>query len=189
MRTVVPALATGNCVIVKPSQLTPRTIECITECVVSAGVPSGVFQVLPDSLAVVHALCTSPDVAAVSFFGSSAEAQVVFNRCLTAGKRVLAFGGAKNHVLALPDCDVQTTVQDIVAGFTACAGQRCLAVSVLILVGDGSESMQKAFMDSLVAEIVTVASRVEAGQKIGQFGPLINGAARDRCVVFYNISI
>ena len=183
MRTVVPALATGNCVIVKPSQLTLRTIECITECVVSPEEKFLDLQSVAGGKSVVLGGCRSTKKETVSFFGSSAEAQVVFNRCVTAGKRVLAFGGAKNHVLALPDCDVQTTVQDIVAGFTACAGQRCLAVSVLILVSDGSESMQKAFMDSLVAEIVTVASRVEAGQKIGQFGPLINGAARDRCVV------
>ena len=176
------ALTLGNCVIMKPSKQASLTMCRLVELMVMAGIPHGVVQVLHGKKAVVHALCDHPGISAVSFVGSSKVAEIVSKRCHAVNKRVLALGGAKNHLLALPDCDVAMASRDIVASFAGCCGQRCMAASVLLLVGDGSEEVKQAFTDTLLKEVITAAGLLVAGQKGGQVGPIISAAAQARYI-------
>lgn len=171
MWTIPISLTTGNCVILKPSEKVPSTMQRIAELLVEAGVPPGVFQIVHGAVDVVTAMCDHKDIAAVTFVGSSKVAEIVASRCHSTHKRVLALGGAKNHLVALPDCDVGLASRDVVASSFGCAGQRCMAASVLILVSPQPE---------LVEEIVSVASKLEAGQEAGQVGPVIDGIAKER---------
>lgn len=178
--TIATALILGNCVIYKPSEQTPLTAQRIAKLMATAGFPPGVLQVLHGTKDVVNALCDHAGIAAVTFVGTSVVAEHVTRRCQVTNKRVFALGGAKNHAVALPDCNVVLTARDIVASFTDCAGQRCFATSVLLLVGDGTKEANRAFTDTLVKEIVTIAGQLTAGQSTGQVGPLITAAARAR---------
>lgn len=180
MLTIPAALALGNCVIYKPSEKAPLTAQKLMDLMLSAGFPAGVIQIVHGSKYEVDALCDHPAVGAVTFVGSSAVAEHVANRCQAAGKRVCALGGAKNHAVALPDCDISLAARDIVASFTACAGQRCFATSVLLLAGDGSKEVRDAFTDTLVKEIVTLAKLLTSGQKKAQIGPLACAVDKER---------
>lgn len=131
----------------------------VCELMHEAGVPPGVFQLVHGAVPVVNALCDHPDISAVSFVGSSRVAELVANQCHAKNKRVLALGGAKNHLVALPDCDVDMAASDIVASFAGCAGQRCMAASALLLVGD-----QPALLQAVCAK----AAALEPGQGKGQ---------------------
>jgi malonate-semialdehyde dehydrogenase (acetylating)/methylmalonate-semialdehyde dehydrogenase len=122
-------------------------------------------------------LYTTHTVMAVSFVGSSKVAELVANRCRALNKRVLALGGAKNHLVALPDCDVDMAASDIVASFGGCAGQRCMAASVLLLVGDNEE---------LVSKIIKIAGSAKAGTGKADCGAIIDAYSRDRIVKYIN---
>jgi acyl-CoA reductase-like NAD-dependent aldehyde dehydrogenase len=135
MWTFPIALTMGNCVILKPSEKVPGAMQRVVELLKEAGVPEGVFQIVHGGAEVVTAISEHDDIAAVSFVGSSKVAKIVFDKCNARNKRVLALGGAKNHLIAVPDCDVGMAARDIVASFAGCAGQRCMAASVLVLVG------------------------------------------------------
>jgi malonate-semialdehyde dehydrogenase (acetylating)/methylmalonate-semialdehyde dehydrogenase len=180
--TTATALALGNCIILNPPSHCAASAARIVDLSVEAGMPSGVLQVVHGDASIFNGLSEHPDIAAVIFAGASVPAEAVYKRCTAANKRVVAFGGAKNHVFALPECHVTATARDVTTAFTAHAGQRRLAASVLVLVGDGSEQVKRAFLDSLVPEIVSLAGKLEAGQKPGQMGPLADAAARDRLV-------
>jgi acyl-CoA reductase-like NAD-dependent aldehyde dehydrogenase len=130
-----------------------------------------VFQIVNGAADVVTSLCDHPSIAAVTFVGSSKVANIVANRCHAINKKVLALGGAKNHLVALPDCDVGMASRDIVASFAGCCGQRCMAASVLILVGDSVD---------VLTSVVDIASKLVAGQGSGQVGPLIDDIAKQR---------
>ncbi|WP_409786124.1 aldehyde dehydrogenase family protein, partial [Acidovorax sp.] len=119
----------------------------------------------------VNALCDHPDILAVSFVGSSRVAEIVAKRCRALNKRVLALGGAKNHLVALPDCDVELTASDVVTSFAGCAGQRCMAASVLLVVGEN-----QALLDAVVAK----TSALTMGTGNGQVGPVIDAASKVR---------
>ena len=123
----------------------------------------------------VQSICDHPDIVAVSFVGSSKVAEIVSKRCRALNKRVLALGGAKNHLVALDDCDVEMASRDIVASAFGCLGQRCMAASVLILVGDCEKLLQR---------VVERASALKAGQKKGQIGPVINAASQQRILKY-----
>jgi acyl-CoA reductase-like NAD-dependent aldehyde dehydrogenase len=155
----------------------------ITELMVLAGVPRGVFQVVHGAAAVVTAMCDNPKIAAVTFVGSSKVAEIVANRCHAANKRVLALGGAKNHLVALPDCDVAMASRDIVASFAGCCGQRCMAASVLLLV-DGAQENQE--LSALLTEVVLAASKLQPGQAGGQVGPIIDEIAKKRSIIIFS---
>jgi len=175
--TIPISLTVGNCVILKPSEKVPLTMLRITELMVEAGIPPGVFQIVNGGVDIVNAICDSPRINAVTFVGSSKVAEIVSNRCHQLNKRVLALGGAKNHLIALPDCDVGMASRDIVASFAGCCGQRCMAASALIVVDStGTEG------DDLIQEIVETASKLKIGQKAGEVGPLIDGIAKKRVV-------
>lgn len=180
LESVPIALALGNCAIVKPSARSAVIINRISEIFSTAGIPPGVFQVIYGQADTVTALCDHSDVSAVTFVGTSQNAESVYKRCVVANKHVVTFGGSKNHVFALPGCEVHTTARDVVASFSACAGQRRLAASVLVLVGDGTEQVKKAFIENLVHEITMLAGKIESGSKLGQIGPVKSKAAQVR---------
>lgn len=177
--TIPISLAMGNCVICKPSEKVPGGMMKIAALMAEAGVPAGVFQIVNGTVEVVTSICDHPGISAVTFVGSSKVAKIVSDRCHALNKRVLALGGAKNHLIALPDCDVGMASRDIVASFAGCCGQRCMAASVLVTVGD---------CKNLVDEIVRVASALQRGQAAGQVGALIDNIAKTRVMSYINES-
>jgi malonate-semialdehyde dehydrogenase (acetylating) / methylmalonate-semialdehyde dehydrogenase len=177
MWTLPISLVMGNCVILKPSEKVPMAMQRCSELLTEAGLPAGVFQIVHGAVDIVNAICEHPDISAVSFVGSSKVAEIVYNKCNALNKRVLCLGGAKNHLIALPDADVGMTTRDVVVSFAGCAGQRCMAASVLIVVGENQP---------LIDEIVSLAGKLEAGQGNGQVGPVIDHIARDRIVRYIN---
>jgi malonate-semialdehyde dehydrogenase (acetylating)/methylmalonate-semialdehyde dehydrogenase len=166
------ALMAGNSVILKPSEKVPFTLCAMVDLMTEAGVPAGVIQLVQGEAPVVNALCDHPSIMALSFVGSSRVAALVSRRCNEANKRVLALGGAKNHLVALPDCNKDPTARDIVASFAGCAGQRCMAASVLICVG-GAEK-------ELLPLVISRASELVAGTEPGQVGAIIDQASQAR---------
>lgn len=129
------ALACGNTFVLKPSEKTPSAANRLAELVDAAGVPAGVFNVVHGDGRVAQALVAHPDVAAVSFVGSTQAAQSVYSAAARHGKRVQALGGAKNHAIVLPDADLDLAVDGILNGAFNSAGQRCMAISVVVAVG------------------------------------------------------
>lgn len=139
MWTIPIALTAGNCLILKPSEKVPLTMHRVAALLHEAGVPPGVFQTVNGQVEAVNALIDHPLVRGVTFVGSSRVAEVVAERASRLNKRVLAMGGAKNHLVALPDCHVESASSDIVASFAGCAGQRCMvSVAPPLFCGDGS---------------------------------------------------
>jgi len=170
--TLPIALAAGNCVILKPSEKVPRTLLKVMELIKKCGFPDGVVQIVNGTVPVVEAICDHPDITAVSFVGSSKVAEIVSHRARLHNKRVLALGAAKNHLVALRDCNSDMCSTDIVQSFTGCAGQRCMAASALILVQQ---------QDELLKQICDKAAKLTPGQGSGQMGPVIDEAALQRC--------
>ncbi len=158
MWTIPIALALGNSYIWKPSDKTPLTALRIAEALKEAGLPAGVFTVLHGGGQTVNAIIDHPLVKAVGFVGSTKIAKLVYQRGTALGKRVLALGGAKNHIVLLPDANPDLAGTGISDSFTGCAGQRCMAASVLLAVGD---------VDRHVEKIVARASSLKLGPDMG----------------------
>lgn len=175
MWTVPIALVMGNCVIIKPSEKVPSTIVRMVELMQEAGVPDGVIQIVHGTVEPVTALCDHPGLAALSFVGSSRVADIVTKRCAANGKKCLAMGGAKNHLVALPDCNADMAAQDIVASFSGCAGQRCMAASVLLIVGENED---------LLSRVMARASALKPGTEAGCVGAIIDEAAKTRILKY-----
>ncbi|WP_369200205.1 CoA-acylating methylmalonate-semialdehyde dehydrogenase [Streptomyces sp. PU-14G] len=168
------AVATGNTVILKPSEKDPSAANWLAALWAEAGLPDGVFNVVHGDKTAVDALCDHPDVKAVSFVGSTPIARYVYERGTAAGKRAQALGGAKNHMVVLPDADLDVAADAAVnAGFGS-AGERCMAVSALVAVGN--------IADELVAKIAARATalRTGDGRRGCDMGPLVTGAHRDK---------
>lgn len=183
--TLPIALVMGNAVILKPSEKVPMTTHRLLDWVEQAGFPPGVLTVLhTHQPATVQTLLAHPTVQAVTFVGSSPVAQLVAETCRTHRKRCTALGGAKNHLVALlPDCDVPSTASDVVVSFAGCAGQRCMAASVLLLVGaNGATDTDKNTPDEwlLLSAIVEKAKAIQPGTQPGQMGPVIDQASFDK---------
>ncbi|MCB0408325.1 MAG: aldehyde dehydrogenase family protein, partial [Bdellovibrionales bacterium] len=140
MWTIPIALVLGNSYLWKPSDKTPLTSHAIAELLAKAGLPRGVFSVAQGGVETVNAVIDHPLVKAIGFVGSSRAAKAVYQRGTNLGKRVLALGGAKNHIVLLPDADANLSGRGISDSFTGCAGQRCMAASVLLAV-EGSEHL------------------------------------------------
>lgn len=168
--TLPIAIGCGNCLIMKPSEKAPLTLERMGELLMQAGCPPGVFVVVHGTQDAVQAICQHPGIAAVSFVGSSRVAKIVNDTSRAAGKRALCMGGAKNHLIVMPDADERMTIEDIMNSAFGSAGQRCMAASVLLVVGKN----RKSFLEALVAR----ARQMQPGQEAGQVGPLIDEAAR-----------
>lgn len=170
MWTLPIAMVMGNTVICKPSEKVPLTMRRVAELSQEAGFPPGVFNLVNGMRESAEALIDHPDVKAVTFVGSSPVAEAVSTRCRALNKRCTSLGGAKNHLIALPDCEPETAAADICVSFAGCAGQRCMAASVLLLVGGETQ-------DGLVSSIVELASNIEPGDKAGQMGPVIDNTS------------
>jgi malonate-semialdehyde dehydrogenase (acetylating)/methylmalonate-semialdehyde dehydrogenase len=168
--TIPNAIALGNCLILKPSELVPLSAGRIAELLREAGLPNGVFQVIHGGKEIVEAICDHPDIAGLSFVGSTRTAKVVYRRATSNLKRCLALGGAKNHLIVMPDADVEMASSNIVASMTGCAGQRCMAASVMIAVSRS---------DHVIERMIIAASRMRPGVDIG---PVISADAKARIV-------
>ncbi len=169
------AIATGNTFVLKPSERDPSVSNLIAELYAEAGLPDGVFNVVHGDKVAVDALLDHPDVAAVSFVGSTPIARYVHERATRAGKRVQALGGAKNHAVVMPDADLDFTAGHLTAAGYGSAGQRCMAISVTVAVGEVA--------DPLVAKLEEKAREVKVGPGLepgSEMGPVITSQARER---------
>jgi malonate-semialdehyde dehydrogenase (acetylating)/methylmalonate-semialdehyde dehydrogenase len=164
------AVTLGNCFILKPSEKVPLTSQLMAECIRDAGFPAGVFQLVHGAQKTVENLIDHPGISAVGFVGSTPVARSVYSRATGLGKRALCLGGAKNFVLVAPDADERITVKGVVDSFTGCAGQRCMAGSLMIAVGDGKH---------LIPKIVAAASKIRLGHEMGA---IIDKGAHERIV-------
>jgi len=162
------AIGTGNAFILKPSEQTPLGGMETAEILHEAGLPDGVFSVVHGGRTMVESICDHPGIAAVGFVGSTKVARAVRDRASGAGKRVRALGGAKNHLIVVPDANPEMTAANVVASVTGCCGQRCMAASVLLAVGD---------VDPIVDDIIARFKTMKAGV---DFGPVISPAALER---------
>ncbi len=170
------AIATGNTFVLKPSEQDPMVTMRLCELALEAGVPPGVLNVVHGGEEVVNAICDHPDIKAISFVGSTKVGTHVYNRATLAGKRAQCMMGAKNHAIVMPDADKEQTLNAIVGASFGAAGQRCMALSVVVLVGEA-----RTWVDDLVekAKALRVGPGIEAGVDVG---PLVSCAAHDRVV-------
>lgn len=168
------AIACGNTFVLKPSEQDPMVTMRLVELALEAGIPAGVLNVIHGGENAVNAICDHADIKAVSFVGSTKVGTHVYNRATLAGKRVQCMMGAKNHAVILPDANKQQTLNNIAGAAFGAAGQRCMALSVVVLVGKANE-----WIDDIVAlaKTLNVNAGVEKGTDIG---PLISCAARER---------
>lgn len=169
------AVATGNAVVLKPSEQDPLTHQRIVELAEEAGLPAGVLNVVHGGRAVVEAMCDHPDIEGVSFVGSSEVARIVYGRAAASGKRVQALGGAKNHIVILPDADLDAAVDACVASAFGSSGQRCLAGSVFTGVGEAYAPFRERMLD--VVQSLRLGDGLDPATHMG---PVISAAHRDR---------
>lgn len=156
--TIPIALTLGNTMIMKPSELVPLSVLRLAELLEEAGLPAGVFNVVHGGKEVVEALCDHPGIAAVSFVGSTRVAKIVYIRGSSHLKRVLALGGAKNHLIVLPDAHPQMTASNVAASMSGCAGQRCMAASAMVGVGA---------VDPIIQLLCDEVRQIEPGKNLG----------------------
>src|SRR5690348_7119709 len=143
------AIACGNCFILKPSEKVPLTSQRAFELIEELGLPPGVVNLLHGGKAVVDALLEHPQVQAISFVGSTPVAKYVYAKAAAQGKRAQCQGGAKNHVLILPDADLDAATLIVTDSAFGCAGQRCLAISVAVVVGEAQREFKKGMLDAV----------------------------------------
>ncbi|RSK46797.1 CoA-acylating methylmalonate-semialdehyde dehydrogenase [Hymenobacter rigui] len=166
--TIPNALVLGNCMILKPSELVPLSAMRIAELLKEAGLPDGVLNVVNGDKEIVEAICDHPSIQAVSFVGSTRIAQVVYRRATSNLKRCVALGGAKNHLLVLPDAHADMTASNVAASMSGCAGQRCMAGSAMVAVGS---------VDHIISKLVEEARKIVPGQNLGS---VISRQAKER---------
>ncbi|MBT8493613.1 MAG: CoA-acylating methylmalonate-semialdehyde dehydrogenase [Deltaproteobacteria bacterium] len=152
------AVTAGNAFILKPSEKVPMSAMRLGELFIEAGYPAGVLSIVNGGKETVEAVIDHPEVKAIGFVGSTPIAKAVYARAASHGKRALALGGAKNHLIVVPDADPDITVDGVVASFTGCAGQRCMAASLMVAVGD---------VDHLIDAIAKRAREVRLGTDMG----------------------
>jgi malonate-semialdehyde dehydrogenase (acetylating) / methylmalonate-semialdehyde dehydrogenase len=152
------ALVGGNAFILKPSEQVPLSVLRLAELLKQAGLPDGILGIVNGGQEAVEALCDHEDINALAFVGSTRVAKIVYGRAAATGKRVLCLGGAKNHLIVVPDADLELTAQNVLASFTGCAGQRCMAAAVMVAVGD---------VDHIIAEISRQARGMDTGVDMG----------------------
>ncbi len=169
------AIACGNTFILKPSEKDPSVALFMAELLKQAGLPDGVFNVLQGDKLAVDRLLEHPDVAALSFVGSTPIAQYIYQTGTQNGKRVQALGGAKNHMLVLPDADIGMTADAAVSAAYGSAGERCMAISVVVAVGDVAEPLLEAIQERLPKIKVGAGNHPDS-----EMGPLITQEHRDK---------
>ena len=176
------ALAAGNCVILKPSEKDPTAALWVAKLLKEAGLPDGVFTVLNGDKEAVDGLLTSPDVAAISFVGSTPIAKYIYETGAKYGKRVQALGGAKNHMLVLPDADLDLVADSAInAGFGS-AGERCMAISVVVAV----EPVADALIEKVISRMKTL--KIGDGRRNCDMGPLVTKEHRDKVAGYIEIA-
>ena len=141
--TIVNALALGNAMILKPSEKVPISSQYIAKLLKEAGLPNGLFSIINGTQTTVENICDHPEIKAVTFVGSTQVAKIVYQRASQNLKQVLALGGAKNHIILLPDAHPEMASSNIIASMSGCAGQRCMAAATLIAVGDCHSILDK----------------------------------------------
>ncbi|KAF9155318.1 hypothetical protein BG015_010342 [Linnemannia schmuckeri] len=177
MWTLPIAIAMGNTMVLKPSEKVPFTMTKIVELLKEAGLPDGVVNLVHGTANAVNALIDHEDVKAVTFVGTSHIAEMVSQRCHKLNKRVLALGGAKNHMISAPDRNIEMTSTDVVNSYSGCSGQRCMAATVLLTIGHQQE---------LVDKIVAKSEALRPGSKAGEVGPVIDQASVDKITRYIN---
>ncbi len=178
------AIACGNTFILKPSEKVPSCSLRMAELFKEAGLPDGVFNVVPGDKEAVDALLAHPDVRAVSFVGSTPIAKYIYETAAHHGKRVQALGGAKNHAVVLPDAELDFTADAIMGAAYGSAGERCMAISTVVAVG--------AIADALVAKLKARAEKLSVGpgnRKGVDMGPVISAPHRDKIVTYIDSGV
>lgn len=166
--TIPNAIALGNCLIMKPSEKVPLTMQRIALLLKDAGLPDGVFNIVNGDREVAEAICSHPGIEAVSFVGSTNVAMHVYQLATHNLKRCLALGGAKNHLIVLPDAIPAMTAQNVTASMSGCAGQRCMAASAMVAVGK---------VDHIIEKICDEARKIVPGKNLGA---VISRSAKER---------
>jgi malonate-semialdehyde dehydrogenase (acetylating)/methylmalonate-semialdehyde dehydrogenase len=182
---IAPAIACGNAYILKPSERDPGVPMRIAELFVEAGLPAGVLNVVNGDKEVVDAILDDPDIAAVGFVGSTPIAQYIYSRATANGKRAQCFGGAKNHMIIMPDADMDQTVDALIGAGYGSAGERCMAISVAVPVG-------KETADRLVERLIPRVESLKVGPSTdasADFGPLVSKQALERVKSYVNAGV
>jgi malonate-semialdehyde dehydrogenase (acetylating) / methylmalonate-semialdehyde dehydrogenase len=178
------AIACGNCFILKPSERDPSPSILMAELLKQAGLPDGVFNVVQGDKVVVDALLTHADVKALSFVGSTPIAQYIYETGAHHGKRVQALGGAKNHMVVMPDADIEQAVDGLIGAGYGSAGERCMAISVAVLVGDVADKI----VPQLAARAKTL--KIKNGMELdAEMGPIVTKQALDRIEGYIGIGV
>ncbi len=182
------AVATGNCVVVKPSPEVPNSQARLTELVEEAGFPPGVWNVVNGEKAVVGTMLDHPGVKGIAFVGRTATARdVIYKRCGESGKRVIAQGAAKNFMVVMPDCVVERTIPALMTSFFGNAGQRCLAGANLLMVGQDDR-----FYNDFLDRVIDAAAKITIGYGLDesvQMGPVRDKAKKDRIIGYIESGI
>ena len=166
--TMPNALVLGNTMIMKPSELVPLSVQRMAEILKESGLPDGVFNVVNGGKEIVEGICAHDGIEAVSFVGSTKVAKLVYQQSTHSLKRCVALGGAKNHLFVLPDANPSMTATNVAASMTGCAGQRCMAASAMLAVGD---------VDPIIDQICDEARKIIPGKNLGA---VISRAAKER---------
>ena len=166
--TIPNALVLGNTMVLKPSEQVPLSSMRIAELLKEAGLPDGVFNVVHGAQTVVEALCDHPEIDAVTFVGSTKVAKIVYARASSHLKRALCLGGAKNHLIVLPDAHEDMTASNVAASMSGCAGQRCMAASAMVAVGP---------VDHIIKKLCDEARKIVPGKNLGA---VISKQAKER---------
>jgi malonate-semialdehyde dehydrogenase (acetylating)/methylmalonate-semialdehyde dehydrogenase len=166
--TIPNALVLGNTMILKPSELVPLSAIRIAELLHEAGLPDGVFNIVNGGQASVEALCDHPNIHALTFVGSTKVAKIVYARATAHLKRALCLGGAKNHLIVLPDANEDMTASNVAASMSGCAGQRCMAASAMVAVGS---------VDHIIKKLCDEAKKIVPGKNLGA---VISKKAKER---------
>jgi len=178
------ALAAGNCFILKPSERDPSPSLFMAELLKQAGLPDGVFNVVQGDKVAVDALLENPDVKALSFVGSTPIAQYIYETGARHGKRVQALGGAKNHMVVMPDADIDQAVDALIGAGYGSAGERCMAISVAVLVGDVADKVVPKLAERARALKIKNGMELDA-----EMGPIVTREARDRIEGYIKLGV
>ena len=166
--TIPNAITLGNTMILKPSEQVPLSSNRITELLTEAGLPEGVLNIVHGGREAVEAICDHPGIDAVSFVGSTKVAKIVYQRAAASFKRALCLGGAKNHLIVLPDANEEMTASNVAASMAGCAGQRCMAASAMVAVGK---------VDSIIDKLCEETKKIIPGENLGA---IISTQAKER---------
>ena len=178
------AIACGNTFILKPSEKVPSASLLLAELAREAGLPDGVFNVVQGDKVAVDRLLEHPDIKAVSFVGSTPVAKAIYEAGTRNGKRVQALGGAKNHMMVLPDADLDAAADAAISAAYGAAGQRCMAISVVVAVGDIADPLVEAISKRIPK--IKVGPGMEAGSEMG---PLVTREQRDKVATYLDAAI